>query len=302
MNDNILFFKNSKERNEYHKKHYESNVFSVAYNEDLISDEDLHALDIKYTCLATRLPNHFDYAISWYEFSLSQNLNAYIVPTFEEACNLLPSLSNKSIGELKWRNNCELLFIKIFQAKCIFEPLIFIESGLRINKDRTCFKSTKYLSNSYDLLARLKKDICSYKKNLDNFNFLKPFSEYTQALPVFDGYTSTSDNKISRAQHAFIMMMISGLPEKVRPLALFQCRPHMSEHIQERTTRVAIHTLSCIIYSLLLDHAKNTRQEGIANSRGLTARIISEFSPKKENGQPCYQITERGVEFAMTGH
>lgn len=284
---------------------------SIEFDEGLIDLEGLVALSRRVTYLAMETPKPDFYADAWLKMSLNDSETPPDkMPCKEDVTEFKSSLPPTLLVKLTERKDAEKLFIRLFQAKNIFEPLILIESGLIRVKNSISYKSSDYISEKDELVKMFKRDLSSYKTTLEKLNMFDHLIKYIQSLP-FSCETkginkhsiknSKKYNGISRVNYAFMMMVITDIPDEIKGLASFFCKYYLKLHKKEKVTKVSIHTLSNIIYKLMIEHATEKTPKGSAYCYGLVAQILTAFSPKKENGEPCYSIDGRGVQFALTG-
>jgi hypothetical protein len=271
----------------------------IEFDRNLINIDEVKALSKQIEYLAKETPNPRYYADSWLKTSLDDSeISPDKMPSKEEVSNFFSSLPEKFHN----RNNMELFYLRLLQAKNLIEPLIFIESGLRKVKVGKDFELVEHILDQNTILKELERDIFSYKTTLGKLHLIDDLKIYVESLPLTNGTTYNKHRRtISRAQYAFMVMVISGLPVKYSKLAVFNCKSYLTSIKKEKLTKITVHTLCCIIYRLLIEHAKNKEQKKKAYCRVLTAQILNAFSPKKANGKPYYNIDKGGVDYALTG-
>jgi len=277
----------------------------IEVDESKIDLHGLIALGDRVRYFAQDKPNPQYYADCWLKVSSSDS--QFIQDKLSSEVGDSSSFLNMPIevqNIIKERKNPELLSFRLLQAVNIFEPLILIESGYRRLKSGSDIKPIGYISGRESLFKVFKRDILSYRKHLRNKQLLDHLVNYAQALPLCGKkMRKNNQNGITMSQYAFLLMVLAALSGHIREQAEFDSKSYLNKIKNGKMTKVAIHTLSRIIYGLILEHIneKWRHKNNKAYCRGITAKIVTAFSPKKESGEPYYSIDERGVEYALSG-
>lgn len=319
--------------NKANDKLLECDENSFIHDDDLIDIENAKLLCKKLNFLATRAPNPHYYAEAWLKTIQTDLAISKAIILSDDARNLLPRLPTEVKGILEKYNNWEVLFLSLSKSLNLIEPLILIESGLKNKNIVDKHESVAFISDQKTLLKVLEHEIRTYKAFLEGSQLADNLSNCLMSLNFYESreidttktsnYLSNAEAvaflekarlayiagitpkkikvDITRAQYAFLIMVLADLPEKLIPYAVFSCRPYMTGIKKEKRTKILVHTLCCIIYDLLIQHAKHPKQKNKAYCRFLTSRIINSYSPKNMNGEQYYSIDERGVEYALTG-
>ena len=251
--------------------------------------------------LVTAHPVPKSYADYWHSTFCGEP----VLPSKEESSvfephNLLPELPDKLRNTLIRRNNWESLFLEIDRAKSIFEPLILIELCLIENNLGTGYVEGYCIDDSETLAIQAVKDANNYSKLLVNKNLSDKLKLFIKSLQFDKNPSPSNECKISRAQYALLVMVLTGLNEGQILAAINIINNNACGIKIEKPTKKLLHVLCCIIFGLLENHAKNKIQKGIATCCGLTAEIINCISLKSDGGMPYYNTNTKGVAYALT--
>lgn len=242
--------------------------------------------------------NPQDYADWWLTTPAGQIvLPPYLPPPQDHMEKFFSRLPDKIYGWLSDRDQPDLLFLRLFQAVATHELPILAEAA-QIEPATPEFSLKQYVANPEKRLRELKKDISAIEHVL-NIIFDEHAKEYLQFLlnqrkAVYDNGTI----EITRTQYATLCTLLS---KNHSTGGIVLSGLYVLKLRQEQPTRVYLHALCCIVYGLLQIHAKNARQSGKAHCRGLTAQILTNLLPPTKKGAPLFNVTERAVEYALTG-
>lgn len=199
---------------------------------------------------------------------------------------LLPELPDELRNKLIRRNNWKSLFLEIHRAKSIFEPLILIELCWIKNDLGSGYLEGYCIDDPETLATQIVNDVNSYKKLLADNSLINELKLFIKTLP-FDGIILPSTKyKISRAQYALLVMALTGFDDKQLCTAINIIKQHTTGIKIEKPTKKLIFVLCCIIFGLLVKHAKNSNQKHIARCCGLTTEIINCISLKNDDDMP----------------